>query len=74
MKTTIDIPDLMLDEAMKHTGARTKREAVVTAVERFNRLKRLEALNARVRGTFKDFMTGKDLKAMREAEKQEIRQ
>jgi Arc/MetJ family transcription regulator len=73
MKTTIDIPDLVLDEAMKHTGAKTKRDAVVTAVERFNRSKRLEALNARVRGTFKDFMTGHDLKAMREAEKQEIK-
>lgn len=57
---------------MKHTGAKTKREAVVTAVERFNRLKRLEALNARVKGTFKDFMTAKDLKATREMEKGKV--
>lgn len=54
-----------MDEVMKFTGAKTKREAVVTAVERFNRLKRLEALNARVRGQFRDFMTPADLKAMR---------
>ena len=69
MKTTIDIPEGLLEEAMKYTGAKTKREAVVTAVERFNRLKRLEKLNAQVRGQFRDFMTQADLKAMREADK-----
>ena len=53
---------------MKFTGAKTKREAVVTAVERFNRLKRLERLNARVRGQFRDFMTQAELKAMRSAD------
>lgn len=66
MKTTIDIPEKLLMEAIRHTGARTKKEAIVTAVEKFNRLKRLEALNARIRGTFKDFMTQEDLRAMRE--------
>jgi Arc/MetJ family transcription regulator len=68
MKTTIDIPDNLLNEAMKFTGAKTKREAVVTAVEKFNRLKRLEKLNARVRGKFRDFMTPAELKAMRAAD------
>ena len=68
MKTTIDIPEGTMDEAMKFTGAKTKREAVVTAVERFNRLKRLERLNARVRGQFRDFMTPADLKATRAAD------
>ncbi|HUA66969.1 MAG TPA: type II toxin-antitoxin system VapB family antitoxin [Candidatus Saccharimonadales bacterium] len=73
MKTTIDIPEDALNEAMKFTGAKTKREAVVTAVERFNRLKRLEKLNARVRGQFRDFMTQADLKTMREADTPKIR-
>ncbi len=68
MKTTIDIPELAMEEAMRFTGAKTKREAVVTAVERFNRLKRLEKLNARVRGQFRDFMTQADLTAMRAAD------
>ena len=68
MKTTIDIPEGLLEEAMKFTGAKTKREAVVTAVERFNRLKRLERLNARVRGQFKDFMTQADLQKLRAAD------
>ena len=66
MKTTIDIPEKVLSEAIRHTRARTKREAILTAVERFNKLKRLEALNARIRGRFKDFMTQTDLKALRE--------
>jgi Arc/MetJ family transcription regulator len=73
MKTTIDIPELAMEEAMKFTGAKTKREAVVTAVERFNRLKRLEKLNARVRGQFRDFMTQADLKAIRAADKPKSR-
>ncbi len=73
MKTTIDIPEGTLEEAMKFTGAKTKREAVVTAVERFNQLKRLERLNARVRGQFRAFMTSGDLKAMREADKPKTR-
>lgn len=69
MKTTIDIPDDVMEEAMRHTGAHTKREAVVTAIEKFNKRKRLEALNARVRGSFKNFMTQEDLKVMREDKK-----
>jgi Arc/MetJ family transcription regulator len=73
MKTTIDIPDGTMNEAMKFTGAKTKREALVTAVERFNRLKRLEKLNARVRGQFRDFMTQADLKAMRAADKAKVK-
>jgi hypothetical protein len=60
--------NVVLAEAMKSVGAKTKREAVVTAVERFNRLKRLEKLNARVRGQFRDFMTQAELKVLRAAD------
>ncbi len=65
MKTTLDVPDEALREAMQFTGATTKREAVVTALETFNKLKRLERLNAKVRGRFRDFMSQADLRAMR---------
>ncbi len=65
MKTTIDIPDDALREALKFTGAATKREAVVTALESFNKLKRLERINAKVRGKFRDFMSQAELQAMR---------
>ena len=60
MKTTIDIPEKSLREVMRHTGATTKREAVVTAIEEYNRRRRLEQLVKKF-GTFTDFMTQEDL-------------
>jgi Arc/MetJ family transcription regulator len=66
MKTTIDIPEKLLRETIKRTSAKTKRDAVVTALEKFNRLQRLRELNTKLRGTFVDFMTHEDLKIMRE--------
>ena len=71
MKTTIDIPEKDLAEVLKHTGAKTKREAVLIAIRKFNKRKRLEALNERIHGQFKDFMTQEDLKIMREDAKWE---
>ena len=66
MKTTIDIPDKLMRETIQRTRAKTKRDAVITALEKFNRLQRLRELNTRLRGTFVDFMTQEDLKIMRE--------
>jgi len=66
MKTTIDIPKNVLAEAIKYTRAKTKKQAILTAVEKFNKLQRLAALDARIRGTFKNFMTQEDLKIIRE--------
>jgi Arc/MetJ family transcription regulator len=65
MKTTVDIPDRELQDAMEHTGARTKREAVVTALAEFNRRKRLERLAAQL-GTFDEMMSREELLALRE--------
>lgn len=44
MRTTIDIPDADLKEAMKYMGTRTKRETVVKALTEFNRRERMRAL------------------------------
>jgi Arc/MetJ family transcription regulator len=71
MKTTIDIPETLLAETIKHTGAKTKREAVVTAVSEFNRRQRLEELAERLQGSCPDFMTQADLRRMREDHKWE---
>lgn len=68
MKTTIDIPEEELKEAIKHTGAKSKKDAVVYAVKDFNRRRRLAELS-RVLGTFNEFMTQDDLKVMREDRK-----
>jgi Arc/MetJ family transcription regulator len=65
MKTTVDIPESELREAMRHTGARTKREAVVTALSEFNRRRRLQRLAASF-GTLEELMTQEELGRMRE--------
>jgi hypothetical protein len=44
MKTTVDIPDRELADAMRFTRARNKREAIVTAIMEFNRRRRMAAL------------------------------
>ena len=67
MKTTIDIPEKELRDAMRYTGARNKREAVVTALIDFNRRQRLQRLSEQF-GTFDDFMTPEELQRMREGE------
>lgn len=66
MKTTIDLPEAELAEAIRHTGAKTKTEAVSVAVADYNRRQRLTRLAAQM-GTFDDMMTRNDLSRMREA-------
>ena len=65
MKTTVDIPDDLLEDAMKLTGARTKREAVVTAIADYNRRQRTASLRRHL-GTCKSFLTADDLRRLRE--------
>lgn len=67
MKTTIDIPEKELKDAMRFTGATTKREAVVTALKDFNRRKRIAAL-AKHFGASDTFMTHADLMKLRRTE------
>jgi hypothetical protein len=66
MKITIDVPEKELQDAVEFTGARSKREAVVTALVDFNRHQRLERLVQQF-GTFDGFMTQKELRRMRRA-------
>jgi Arc/MetJ family transcription regulator len=74
MKTTIDIPEKLLAETIRHTGAKTKRDAVVTAVSEFNRRRRLEALAEKLQGSCPDFMAQGDLRRMRQDHKWETGQ
>lgn len=53
MKTTIDIPEDELRDAMRFTRATTKREAVVKVLEEFNRRRRMAEL-VKHAGTFSD--------------------
>jgi hypothetical protein len=61
MKTTIDIPENVLADAMRFTGAKTKREAVVKALEEFNRLQLVKDLIASF-GTW-DIATNDEIEA-----------
>ena len=63
MKTTIDIPDHELRDAMRFTKAKTKREAVVKVLEEFNRRRRMAEL-VKYSGTFSDsFPTNEEIEA-----------
>lgn len=62
MKTTVDIPDRELRDAMRHAGAKTKREAIVTAIVDFNRRRRMAALTKHS-GTSETMMSHEEMKA-----------
>jgi Arc/MetJ family transcription regulator len=65
MKTTVDIPEDALREVMRHTGAKTKRAAVVIALSEFNRRRRLQRLVESF-GTLDELMSQEELGRMRE--------
>lgn len=65
MKTTVDIPDKVLREVIRNTGAKTKREAILTAIEEFNQRRRLAKLAARF-GSFDGFISNEELARLRE--------
>lgn len=67
MKTTIDIPEKELKDAIRFTGATTKREAVVTALKDFNRRQRIAALTRHF-GASDTFMTHAELMKLRHSE------
>ncbi|MFM9954072.1 MAG: type II toxin-antitoxin system VapB family antitoxin [Opitutaceae bacterium] len=64
MKTTIDLPEKELAEAMKHANTTIKTEAVARAVSEFNRRARLAKLAEKL-GTFRDLITPEELQKMR---------
>ena len=67
MRTTIDIPEAMLTEAIRFARAKSKREAVIAAVRDFNRRHRMASLTRHL-GTCKNLMTAKELSKMRETD------
>jgi len=63
MKTTVDIPEGELKDAMRFTKAKTKREAVVKVLEEFNRRRRMAEL-VKYSGSFSDsFPTNEEIEA-----------
>jgi Arc/MetJ family transcription regulator len=64
MKTTVDIPEKMLEDAMRNTNAKTKREAILTALEELNRRRAMAEL-VKFSGTAKDLMSIEELAQLR---------
>ena len=64
MRTTVDLPDGLLDEAQRRCDFPTKREAVVAALEEMINKARREEFVRRL-GTFDYDFTLEDLKKMR---------
>jgi hypothetical protein len=65
VKTTVNIPDKTLRDAMRHTKAKTKREAIVKALEEMNR-RHSQAELLKHTGKFESLMTNEEIEAMDE--------
>jgi hypothetical protein len=63
MKMTIDIPEDQLREAMRHCKAATNREAVLIALEEYNRPNRMAAL-VKLSGTCRNLDTNEEIEAL----------
>ena len=64
MRITVDISVEQLREAMQHTGASVRGEAIVTALAEFNRHRRLAKLVDRF-GSYENFLSHDDLRRLR---------
>jgi Bacterial antitoxin of type II TA system, VapB len=65
MKTTVNIPDKVLGDAMRHTKAKTKREAIVKALEEMNR-RYSQAELLKYTGKFDSLMTNEEIEVLDE--------
>jgi hypothetical protein len=63
MKTTIDIPEDELKDAIKYAKAKTKRDAILTAVTEFNRRQRMAEL-IQYSGASDTFMNNAQIEAL----------
>lgn len=67
MKVTVDIPEKLLLEALKFTGAKTTKQAIVKALTAFNRQQRMKKA-AKKRGAPDRTMTEAELRRLRETD------
>jgi hypothetical protein len=65
MKTTVDIPEKTLKDAVKFSKAKTKREAILMALDEYNRCQRVERIIKKF-GAMDGIMTQEQLRKMRE--------
>jgi hypothetical protein len=65
MKTTIDIPENELQDAIKYAGVKTKRDAIVHAVVEYNRRQRMADL-IQYSGVSDTLMSNQEIEALDE--------
>jgi hypothetical protein len=65
MKTTVDIPEDELKDAIKYAGAKTKRDAIVRAVVEYNRRQRMAEL-IKYSGVSDTLMSNPEIEALDE--------
>ena len=71
MRTAFDIEDALIQEVMEVSQAKTKKGAIVIALQEYLKMKRRQALKDRI-GAYDDFdLTLEDLESMRHDESQE---
>lgn len=63
MKTTVNIPDDVLKDAMRLTRATTKRDAIVSAMEDYIRRKRMAEL-VKYSGTSTTFLSNEEIEGL----------
>ena len=64
MRTLIDIQDELMRDLLKETGAKTKKEAIITAITTYLNLKRKEGLASLI-GNYNFGYTLEELEKMR---------
>jgi len=64
MRTLIDIQEHLIRDLLKETNAKTKREAIITAIETYLNLKRREKLASLI-GNYDYGSTAEELERMR---------
>ena len=64
MRTLIDIQEHLMSDLLRETNAKTKREAIITAIETYLNLKRREKLASRI-GNYDYGSTVEELERMR---------
>ncbi len=64
MKTTVDIPKEMLEDLIRNTSAKTKKDAILAAIREYNYRKQSAGLT-RILGTFSEIMDRDELERMR---------
>ncbi|MFO7536337.1 MAG: type II toxin-antitoxin system VapB family antitoxin [Kiritimatiellia bacterium] len=67
MKTTVDIPEQALRDAMHFAAVTTKRAAILTALTDYNRRQRMTRL-ARHLGSCREMITPSELAKLRKTE------